>query len=81
MRSQRFVGAFCALRPAPFAAGVSSSCRPDRHDIDWAAWRGGGFAFLPQAYVNDIGAEGRRHRVSRARRRSSPGRTSIPRLG
>lgn len=57
-RSQRFVEAFRALRPAPFPTGVSSYCRPDRHDLDWAAWRGAGFAFLPQAYVNDIGAEG-----------------------
>jgi len=57
-RSQRFVRAFRALRPAPFPAGVSSYCRPDRHDLDWAAWRGAGFAFLPQAYVNDIGSEG-----------------------
>ncbi|MCZ7587957.1 MAG: hypothetical protein M5U27_03670 [Gaiella sp.] len=56
-RSQRFVQAFRALRPAPFPAGVSSYCRPDRHDIDWASWRGAAFAFLPQAYVNDVGPE------------------------
>src|SRR5262249_22687242 len=36
-------------------AAVSSYCRPDRHDIDWSAWRSAGFAFLPQAYVNDFG--------------------------
>jgi hypothetical protein len=57
-RSARFVTAFRSLRPSPFPLGVSSYCRPDHHDIDWAAWRRGGAAFLPQAYVNDIGAEG-----------------------
>lgn len=57
-RSQRFVTAFRALRPAPFPVGISSYCRPDRHDIDWASWRRAGFVFLPQAYVNDIGPEG-----------------------
>lgn len=56
-RSQRFVQAFRAFRPAPFPAAVSSYCRADRHDIDWASWRGAAFAFLPQAYVNDIGPE------------------------
>ena len=57
-RSSRFVGTFRTLRPSPFPLGLSSYCRPDHHDIDWAAWRGAGAAFLPQAYVNDIGAEG-----------------------
>lgn len=57
-RSARFVQAFRTLRPAPFPAGLSSYCRPNRHDIDWAAWRQAGFAFLPEAYVNDIGADG-----------------------
>jgi len=57
-RSARFVQAFRTLRPAPFPVGLSSYCRPDRHDIDWAAWRQAGFAFLPEAYVNDIGADG-----------------------
>ena len=57
-RSGRFVSAFRSLRPSPFPLGVSSYCRPDHHDIDWAAWRRGGAAFLPQAYVNDIGSEG-----------------------
>ena len=56
-RSARFVQAFRALRPAPFPVGVSSYCRPDRHDIDWAAWRHAGFVFLPQAYVNDVGQD------------------------
>ncbi len=56
-RSARFVQAFRASRPAPFPVGVSSYCRPDRHDIDWSAWRHAGFSFLPQAYVNDVGPE------------------------
>ncbi|MDQ3823127.1 MAG: hypothetical protein M3321_07795 [Actinomycetota bacterium] len=53
-RSRRFVTAFRALHPA-LPAGVSSYCRPDQHDIDWASWRDGGFVFLPQAYVNAHG--------------------------
>jgi hypothetical protein len=57
-RSTRFVRTFRALRPAPFPLGLSSYCRPDRHDIDWAAWRKAAAAFLPEAYVNDIGTEG-----------------------
>ena len=57
-RSSRFVGTFRTLRPSPFPLGLSSYCRPDHHDIDWASWRRAGAAFLPQAYVNDIGAEG-----------------------
>jgi hypothetical protein len=56
-RSTRFVSAFRSLRPAPFPAGLSSYCRPDRHDIDWASWRHAGFVFLPEAYVNDVGAD------------------------
>ncbi len=57
-RSSRFVGTFRTLRPSPFPLGLSSYCRPDHHDIDWASWRRAGAAFLPQAYVNDIGEEG-----------------------
>lgn len=53
-RSRRFVQAFRDLAPA-LPAGVSSYCRADMHDIDWAAWRAGGFVFLPQAYANDFG--------------------------
>lgn len=53
-RSREFVEAFRALRPS-FPAGLSSYCRPDEHDLDWAAWNAGGFVFLPQAYVNDFG--------------------------
>jgi hypothetical protein len=56
-RSARFVAAFRSLRPAPFPVGLSSYCRPDRHDIDWAAWRNAGFVFLPEAYVNDVGMD------------------------
>jgi hypothetical protein len=57
-RSSRFVASFRSLRPSPFPVGVSSYCRPDRHDIDWHSWRRAGFVFLPQAYVNDIGRDG-----------------------
>lgn len=57
-RSHRFVQSFRAVRPAPFPVGVSSYCRPSHHDIDWTSWRQAGFVFLPQAYVNDIGAAG-----------------------
>ena len=53
-RSRRFVRAFRELAPT-LPAGVSSYCRADMHDIDWAAWRDGGFVFLPQAYANDFG--------------------------
>jgi hypothetical protein len=53
-RSQQFVSTFRALEPA-LPAAVSSYCRPDQHDLDWAAWSHAGFAFLPQAYVNDFG--------------------------
>lgn len=55
-RSRAFVNAFRRLRPE-LPAGLSSYCRPDRHDVDWGAWSAGGFAFLPQAYVNDFGAD------------------------
>jgi len=57
-RSARFVGTFRSLRPAPFPLGLSSYCQPSRHDLDWAAWRHAGVAFLPEAYVNDIGTDG-----------------------
>jgi hypothetical protein len=53
-RSRSFVRAFRALQPA-LPAGISSYCRADMHDLDWAAWRDAGFVFLPQAYVNDLG--------------------------
>jgi hypothetical protein len=55
-RSSRFVQAFRALAP-DLPAALSSYCRADRNDLDWAAWRAGGFHFFPQAYVNDFGPE------------------------
>jgi len=55
-RSRAFVEAFRRLR-ADLPAGLSSYCRPDHHDLDWGAWRAGGFVFLPQAYVNDFGGD------------------------
>jgi hypothetical protein len=54
-RSQRFVRAFRELQPS-LPAGLSSYCRPDLHDLDWDAWRAAGLVFLPQAYVNQLGA-------------------------
>jgi len=54
-RSQQFVTAFRAAQPK-LPAAVSSYCRADQHDLDWAAWAKAGFEFLPQAYVNDFGA-------------------------
>lgn len=54
-RSRQFVNAFRAAEPT-LPAGVSSYCRADQHDLDWSAWAGAAFVFLPQAYVNDFGA-------------------------
>ena len=54
-RSQQFVERFRALEPE-MPAGISSYCRADTQDIDWGAWSGSGFVFLPQAYVNDFGS-------------------------
>lgn len=54
-RSRRFVEAFRARVPQ-LPAALSSYCRADRQDLDWAAWRDAGFHFLPQAYVNDFGS-------------------------
>ena len=53
-RSAAFVNAFRAIEPK-LPAALSSYCRADRHDIDWSAWRGAGFAFFPQAYVDQFG--------------------------
>jgi hypothetical protein len=47
---------------------VSSYCRPDQHDLDWNAWSSAGFAFLPQAYVNDFGAAASPAECARAAR-------------
>jgi hypothetical protein len=55
-RSRAFVDAFRRARPG-LPVGLSSYCRPDRHDLDWSAWSRSGFAFLPQAYVNDFGSD------------------------
>ncbi len=55
-RSHRFVARFRQLEP-DIAAAISSYCRADTQDVDWRAWSDSGFAFLPQAYVNDFGAE------------------------
>ncbi|MGE5691258.1 MAG: hypothetical protein ACM33B_11955 [Pseudomonadota bacterium] len=55
-RSGRFVRAFRDRLPTMVAA-LSSYCHASRQDIDWAVWRDAGFDFLPQAYVNDFGAD------------------------
>jgi hypothetical protein len=55
-RSRAFLATFRALRPG-LPAALSSYCRPDMHDLDWASWHAAGFVFLPQAYVNDFGAD------------------------
>jgi len=51
--SQSFVTAFRKLEPT-MTAGLSSFC--DANGIGLAPWARAGFAFLPQAYVNDFGA-------------------------
>jgi len=53
-RSGQFVAQFRSLEPN-LPGAVSSYCRADMHDIDWASWRSGGFSFLPQAYVDQFG--------------------------
>jgi hypothetical protein len=53
-RSAAFVRAFRAVAPQ-LPGALSSYCRADKHDIDWSAWRDAGFAFMPQAYVNQFG--------------------------
>ncbi len=67
-RSRRFVAAFRRLAPRPFPAALSTYCRADRHDIDWESWRREGFAFLPQAYANELGREGSPVTCARAAR-------------
>jgi hypothetical protein len=54
-RSAAFVARFRGLEPG-LPAAVASYCRPDEHDLDWRAWSSAGFDFLPEAYVNDLGA-------------------------
>jgi hypothetical protein len=51
--SQSFVTRFRQLEPS-MTAGLSSLC--DARGIDLQPWAAGGFAFLPQAYVNDFGS-------------------------
>lgn len=50
--SQSFVSRFRQLEPT-MTAGLSSLC--DASGIGLAPWASAGFAFLPQAYVNDFG--------------------------
>jgi hypothetical protein len=51
--SQSFVNRFRQLEP-DMTAGLSSFC--DANGIGLAPWAKAGFAFLPQAYVNDFGS-------------------------
>lgn len=51
--SQSFVSRFRQLEPS-MTSGLSSLC--DANGIGLAPWAQAGFAFLPQAYVNDFGA-------------------------
>ncbi len=53
-RSAAFVRAFRTIEPQ-LPGALSSYCRADKHDIDWPAWRGADFAFMPQAYVDQFG--------------------------
>ena len=54
-RSAVFVQAFRVVEPQ-LPAALSSYCRADQHDIDWQTWRDAGFAFMPQAYVDQFGS-------------------------
>jgi hypothetical protein len=51
-RSGRFVGAFRARLP-DLPAAVSTYGRVDMANLDWGAWREGGFHLLPQSYLNE----------------------------
>ena len=53
-RSLEFARSFRQFTGAVPAA-VSSYCRADQQDLDWAAWAERDFVFLPQAYVNQHG--------------------------
>lgn len=79
-RSGRFVRAFRTHQP-DLVAGLSSYCRADMHDIDWGTWRSGGFAFLPQAYVNDFGAEADPTACARGASRFFPADAVHPTIG
>jgi hypothetical protein len=52
-RSNTFVRVFRRDEPS-LPAGLSSLCIANA--LDLSAWAGAGFAFLPQAYVNDFGS-------------------------
>ena len=52
-RSSTFVRVFRRDQPS-LPAGLSSLCIANA--LDLTAWAGAGFAFLPQAYVNDFGS-------------------------
>lgn len=52
-RSAAFVHAFRTVEPS-LPAGLSSFC--NANGLDLHAWADAGFVFLPQAYVNDFGA-------------------------
>ena len=56
-RSGEFIAAFRALEPT-MPAALASFCRPDENDLDWGAWAAAGFAFLPEAYVDQLGSDG-----------------------
>jgi hypothetical protein len=51
-RSGRFVRAFRGVLPA-LPAAVSTYGRVDMANLDWGAWRAGGFHLLPQSYLNE----------------------------
>lgn len=79
-RSRRFVTEFRRLQPS-LPAAVSSYCRPDQHDLDWSAWSSAGFAFLPQAYVNDFGAAASPAECVRAAQAYFPASSIHPTIG
>jgi hypothetical protein len=56
-RSGEFIAAFRALVPA-MPAALTSFCQTEENDLDWQSWAAAGFAFLPQAYADQLGAEG-----------------------
>src|SRR5262245_46780715 len=56
-RSTDFITAFRVLEPT-MPAALSSFCQADEHDLDWQAWAAAGFAFLPEAYVDQLGPDG-----------------------
>ena len=79
-RSSEFITAFRALEPA-MPAALSSFCRADEHDVDWGAWSAAGFAFLPQAYVDQLGPDGTPAECVTAAERWFPPSSIHPALG